>query len=335
MNYRAEIDGLRAIAVVPVILFHAGFELFNGGFIGVDIFFVISGYLITSILYEQKLNGNFSIIKFYDRRIRRILPPLILTAFLTIIISTTFTPSDIKNVGQSLIATFTFLSNYFFYLETDYFNPFNQVSPLLHTWSLSVEEQYYLLAPILIYALASLKLIKYLIVFILIAISFYFSVTLTNINPNLSFYSIHTRAWELLLGTLLAFYCKDYSHLKPKKIISDTVSTFSLIILILSFLLIKENAKHPSFITLAPVISTALLIYFTLNGGVIKYLLSGKLLVSIGLISYSLYLFHNPIFSAIEYHYDNQALIIKFLILPLIIMLSYLSYKYVETPSRN
>ena len=135
MKYRAEIDGLRAIAVVPVILFHLGLGLFSGGFLGVDVFFVISGYLITSILYEQIKDGNFSVLRFYDRRIRRILPPLIITALLTIAITVSFTPSDIKNVGQSLVATFTFLSNYFFYLETDYFNPFNQFVPEIQLYS--------------------------------------------------------------------------------------------------------------------------------------------------------------------------------------------------------
>lgn len=335
MKYRAEIDGLRALSVVPVILFHAGFELFSGGFVGVDVFFVISGYLITTILYEQRLSENFSIVEFYDRRIRRILPPLIITGLITVAIAISFTPSDIKNVGQSLVATYTFLSNYFFYLETDYFNPFNTASPLLHTWSLAVEEQYYLFAPFLIYAIAKLRLFKYFIVTGFLLASFYAAVTLTNTNPNLSFYSIHTRAWELLLGTLIAFLCKDYSQLKPNKYLSELLSALSLLLLALSFTTIDENFSHPSYVTALPVLSTAILIYFAPTAPRVKALLSFNLLVRIGLISYALYLFHNPIFSAITYHFEEQALLLKVLSLPLIVLLSVLSFKYVETPSRS
>lgn len=335
MKYRAEIDGLRALAVIPVILFHAGFELFSGGFIGVDIFFVISGYLITKIIYQQSLIDNFSFITFYDRRIRRILPPLILTALLTIIITMSFTPSDIKNVGQSLVATFTFLSNYFFYLETDYFNPFNQAAPLLHTWSLSVEEQYYIFAPLLIYVIAKRRLFKYFIVIIILMASYNAAVSLTNTNPNLSFYSLHTRTWELLAGTLIAFLCTDYSQLKLHSLLSDIISILSLLTLILCFVTINENFSHPSYVTVIPVVSTAFIIYFSKMAPITRGLLSNRILVGIGLISYSLYLFHNPIFSAIQYHFDEYSLVLKVLSLPFIVSLSVLSYKYIEKPLRR
>ena len=335
MKYRAEIDGLRALAVIPVILFHAGFELFSGGFIGVDIFFVISGYLITKILYQQSLTDTFSFIAFYDRRIRRILPPLILTALLTIIITMSFTPSDIKNVGQSLVATFTFLSNYFFYLETDYFNPFNQATPLLHTWSLSVEEQYYIFAPILIYTIAKKRFFKYFLITIILIASFCAAVSLTNTNPNLSFYSLHTRTWELLAGALIAFLCTDYSKFQLDGLFSDIISILSLLMLMLCFVVVDENLNHPSYVTIVPVVSTAIIIYFSKMAPITRSLLSNRILVGIGLISYSLYLFHNPIFSAIQYHFDEYSSVLKVLSLPFIIFLSVLSYNYLEKPLRR
>lgn len=149
MKYRAEVDGLRAVAVIPVILFHVGFGYFSGGFIGVDIFFVISGYLITTIILTEKEQGTFSLINFYERRARRILPAL----FLVILVSLPFAwiwllPSDMKDFSQSLVAVSTFMSNILFWSETGYWGAENELKPLLHTWSLAVEEQYYLLFPL-------------------------------------------------------------------------------------------------------------------------------------------------------------------------------------------
>ena len=149
MKYRAEIDGLRALAVLPVILFHAGFELFGGGFVGVDVFFVISGYLITSIIISEMGRDNFSLINFYERRARRILPAL----FFVMLVSIPFawfwlTPGDLKDFGQSLIAVATFSSNILFWIESGYFATASELKPLLHTWSLAVEEQYYILFPL-------------------------------------------------------------------------------------------------------------------------------------------------------------------------------------------
>ena len=149
MKYRPEIDGLRALAVVPVILFHAGFDIFSGGFIGVDIFFVISGYLITTILLEDIEEGRFSLVNFYERRARRIIPAL----FFVVIVCIPFAwmwmlPSQMKDFSQSLVAVSLFASNILFWQESEYFTAFEQEKPLLHTWSLAVEEQYYILFPI-------------------------------------------------------------------------------------------------------------------------------------------------------------------------------------------
>ena len=149
MNYRAEIDGLRALAVIPVIFFHAGFENFRGGFVGVDVFFVISGYLIATIIISELESKEFSIVNFYERRARRILPALFFVALFCLPFAWFwFTPSDLKDFGQSLVAVATFSSNFLFWRESGYFETSTELKPLLHTWSLSVEEQFYIIFPI-------------------------------------------------------------------------------------------------------------------------------------------------------------------------------------------
>ena len=158
MKYRAEIDGLRALAVLPVIFFHAGFSLFSGGFVGVDIFFVISGYLITTIILTEILNDKFSLTNFYERRARRILPAL----FFVMLCCLPFAwfilaPSDLINFGQSLVAVATFSSNFFFWMDSGYFSTNAELKPLLHTWSLAVEEQYYIIFPIFLWAQVLLR----------------------------------------------------------------------------------------------------------------------------------------------------------------------------------
>ena len=152
MKYRAEIDGLRAIAVIPVILFHAGFELFSGGFVGVDVFFVISGYLITTILIKDLESNSFSLIDFYARRARRILPALYFMIIISIIVGWfILTPYFYRDLFQTITATSIFLSNYLLYLKSGYFAPIAELKPLLHTWSLAVEEQFYVVFPIILF----------------------------------------------------------------------------------------------------------------------------------------------------------------------------------------
>ena len=151
MNYRPEIDGLRAIAILPVIFYHAGIEIFNGGYVGVDIFFVVSGYLITTIILKELDEGKFSIINFYERRIRRIIPALFAVMFVSIIFAYfLLLPNDIKDFSQSLVAVSTFVSNILFWRESGYFDTSSELKPLLHTWSLAVAEQFYLVFPILL-----------------------------------------------------------------------------------------------------------------------------------------------------------------------------------------
>ena len=337
MKYRAEIDGLRAIAVIPVILFHAGYDVFGGGYIGVDIFFVISGYLITSIIINQISNDKFSLITFYERRARRILPALSFTIFLTVAISPfVLMPDQIKDLGQSIFSISLFISNYFFYIETDYFNEFSSMNPLLHTWSLAVEEQFYLLFPIFILLFRRNIIHLVIFCFFIFAISLYASVILSSENPALSFYSSHTRAWELIVGALasLLFLYKG-NNLKSffwnHPILANLLTVLSLFLILLSFIFFNEDIDHPGFITLVPVLSTASLILIMGHNDYVTRFLKNRIIVYIGLLSYSLYLIHNPIFSYIEIYYeflsDDALTTIKTLSLPLIFLISFISYK--------
>ena len=211
MKYRPEIDGLRAVAVIPVILFHAGFELFGGGFIGVDIFFVISGYLITTILLKDLEANSFSIINFYERRARRILPALYFMIFVSAIIGWfILTPYFYRDLFQTVTATSLFMSNYLLYLKSGYFAPIAELKPLLHTWSLAVEEQYYVLFPILLFFFWRFGRITTLWLLIILFISsFFFCLWALDHHPNANFLLLPSRAWELLGGCLVAFFIRN------------------------------------------------------------------------------------------------------------------------------
>ena len=219
MTYRKEIDGLRSLAVLPVIFYHAGFSFFSGGFIGVDVFFVISGYLITSLILKEKKEETFSLLNFYERRARRILPALFFVMICCIPFAWIWTlPAEFKDFAQSILATSLFSSNIFFWQGTDYFGGGNvDLKILLHTWSLAVEEQYYLIFPVFIMLTWRLGL-KFLVYFFLtftvlsLGLSHYGS----SHFPVANFYLLPSRAWELLLGVLAALYHAHiwFSHRK-------------------------------------------------------------------------------------------------------------------------
>jgi peptidoglycan/LPS O-acetylase OafA/YrhL len=348
MQYRAEIDGLRAVAVIPVILFHAGYQWFSGGFVGVDIFFVISGYLITNIIVSEMKNKTFSLSSFYERRARRILPALFLAMFISAILAYfLLLPHQIKDFAQSVVAAAFFASNFFFYLETDYFNEFTNNAPLLHTWTLAVEEQFYIVFPILMLVLYRMgaKAVN-VILFAIFAVSLISAEIVVDTNANLAFYSTHTRSWELMVGCLAALTqlrCdSSLASLKQKCIVFSFAEEFlciaAVIGIVSSFLLFDESVRHPSLITLVPVLSTAVLLLFSHNSKLVKGVLSWRLLVYVGLLSYSLYIFHQPIlsfahFSSIDV-LSKDSLMSGPILLLLIFIVSYLSYHYFEKPLR-
>jgi peptidoglycan/LPS O-acetylase OafA/YrhL len=223
MNYRREIDGLRALAVLPVILFHAGFETFSGGFVGVDVFFVISGYLITTIILTELEQGKFSLINFYGRRALRILPAL----FLVMLVCIQFAwfwllPSDMKGFSQSLVTVSVFASNILFWRKSGYFDTASELKPLLHTWSLAVEEQYYILFPLFLMLFWGRGKRWMLVTLGLVSIaSLAVAQWAAYAKPAVAFYLLPTRAWELLIGALAAFYLSDANRKEFGKGLSE------------------------------------------------------------------------------------------------------------------
>ena len=346
ISYRPEIDGLRAIAVISIILYHTKIVLnntdwFEGGFIGVDIFFVISGYLITRIIFHEIIiYGSFNFLNFYERRIRRILPML----FFVIFISMPFAwhklfPADFVNYSNSIIASIFFVSNYFFYFNgMEYGSTNSLLLPLLHTWSLSIEEQFYLIAPIsllIIYKFLRSHILLLLIIFSLL--SFLFAILMQEYNPKLNFYVSLSRFWELLLGSLIVYLELNYK-IPSNKITRYIFPLLGLSLILYSIFFFNEQTPHPSFNTLIPVIGTALIIIFCSEenkDGIINKILSSKPFVSMGLISYSAYLWHFPVlaFSRINSIEPSNHYKIWFLIF--ILLISTLSYHFIEKPFRN
>ena len=333
MKYRAEIDGLRALAVLPVILFHAGFEWFSGGFVGVDVFFVISGYLITTIIISEMAEGKFSIINFYERRARRILPALFFVMLLCIPFAWMWMlPDALENFGQSLVSTSLFSNNFLLMNTAGYWDLATEYKPLMHTWSLAVEEQYYVIFPIfLIFAwrFGKNKLI-WLILFIAL-ISFTLSEYGWRQHSTAHFYFSPSRAWELLAGSIAAFIC-DHRGVKN----NNGLSFLGLIMILYSILIFNEEMPFPSAFTLVPVIGTILIILYADNKAFTAKILSTKILVGFGLISYSLYLWHQPIFAFVRIYKQNQITDFdSYIFLFLLVFLAFLTWKYIETPFRN
>ena len=316
LQYRAEIDGLRAVAIVPVVLFHAGLSAFAGGFIGVDIFFVISGYLITSIIKKEIDTGTFSLVKFYERRAQRILPALFLMILLCVPAAYfVFVPYQIKDLSQAIVAAVAFMSNFFFYLETDYFNEFTNKSPLLHTWTLSVEEQFYLGFPLLMLGVhrAAPRLLTPVLVTILIA-SFACAVYLTETNPILSFYATHTRAWELMAGALVALHQDRLrgwigagSGVAMRRRSVELAVAAALAVILACVFTFSEKTSTPSVSTVLPVAGTGIILLLGADASIVRRLLSSRPMVSIGKLSYSLYIFHQPVNSFLHYSSFGEA----------------------------
>src|SRR6056300_379890 len=306
LTYRPEIDGLRAIAVGAVIFYHAqitifGHQPFKGGFIGVDIFFVISGYLITSIILKELVTtGSFSFKHFYERRIRRILPALLFVMLVSLPFAwMCLLPISFVDFSKSILYSLGFSSNFYFhYSGQQYGAESGLLKPFLHTWSLSVEEQFYILFPLIL--LITFKYFRKYLVHILIG-GFVVSLGLaewTSRNyPSVSFYFLHTRMWELLAGSILAYFEIINGKRGENKTLNLILPTIGLLLIGHSILFFNDRMFHPSFYTLSPIIGVCLIIWFSNKDELITKIFSTKLFVGIGLISYSLYLWHYPIFA--------------------------------------
>ena len=345
IKYRREIDGLRALAVVAVILFHAGLDTFSGGFIGVDIFFVISGYLISSIILTEYKKNCFNFKNFYERRARRILPALFCVIFVTIPFAWAWMmPTDLKEFGDSIAAVSIFASNFFFWKKTGYFQGPAEMKPMLHTWSLAVEEQFYLFFPIFLIAL--LWFFKKRPTWVLCVL---FAGSLASLSiadwgsrhhPEAAFYLLPTRGWELMIGIIIAFatqyYPKKVSLLTGNRTVSEASSFLGLNMIILSVILYTAETPFPGVYAFLPTIGAGLIILFSSPGTFTGQLLGSKPFVGIGLISYSAYLWHQPLFTLVRHRNlsDPEPALLLFLA-TLSFILAALSWHFVEQPFRK
>lgn len=332
-GYRPEVDGLRALAVLPVILFHAGTPGFEGGFVGVDIFFVISGYLITSIILTEKTEGRFSLTGFYARRIRRLLPALF-TVMLVCLPFAWFwmTPPKLEFFGRSIVAVLLFVSNVLFWRESGYFADAAEENVLLHTWSLAVEEQYYMLFPL--FMLVCWRFGRGGLLLILIAgllVSLAASEWAWRFQPAANFYLAPTRAFELLAGATGAVFVWR-SGLRS----NGALALIGLIMLVGSIGWLDKDDPFPSALALIPVAGTLLILLTATATNHAGRILANPTLVTVGLMSYSLYLWHQPVFAFARIKLGEDAgLPVLLALIPLIAAMSWLSWRFVEVPFRR
>lgn len=332
-DYLTHVDGIRAIAVLAVILFHANAKWLPGGFVGVDMFFVISGYLISQIIHRQTFEGSFSLKTFYVKRIRRIIPLLV-----TVIIASfpiawfVLLPDEMRNYSESIFTSLLMYSNQYFLVEAGYFDTESHFKPLLHTWSLSIEAQFYFIFPILfVLLIRHLKHLTLLIALMMLG-SFVYADIASFDNSEKSFFYFFSRAWEMLAGCLIMLMCKERTNNAK---MAELLSLVGFVLVLFSFVFFDKMMLHPGKITLLPVLGTMLMIVFANKDTFVGAVLTTKCMVFIGLISYSLYLWHQPVivFSKILFHqltffhWGGIFLLITFL--------SFISWRYIETTFRS
>lgn len=334
MNFRNDIQGLRALAVLLVFTFHLSSGLMPGGFIGVDMFFIISGYLVTSIVYNKINKQKFSIIEFYEGRIKRIVPAyLFLLLIVSIIASIIFINSDALLFRKSLFWTLLFNSNNYFASLDSYFGAGNNENPLLHTWTLAVEMQFYLILPILLITIRNKKILVLILSMLTIGLITYSTIGIFNGNTGVMYFSLSSRMPEFLIGSLAAIIrLEDFNFIKRNV---NILSVMGILAIILSAVLFDETTAFPGLTALLPCLGTLALLMS--NESYFNRLLSSNFLVFVGEISYSLYLWHWPIMAFLRYNNNiyEFSLIEKVLITFITIILSLFSYYFVEKTLRN
>lgn len=339
VGYRPEIDGLRTIAVLPVILYHAGMQGFDGGYVGVDVFFVISGYLITTIILRECEKGTFSILNFYERRARRILPALFFVVSVCFVLAWTFMfPEDLRDFGKSVLATGLFGSNILFWRESGYFATANELKPLLHTWSLAAEEQYYVFFPIVFILLWGAGLRRRGILLVLFGAAIAGCILAdwgSSRYQSASFYLLPTRAWELLVGAALALVLSRWHP--SKGWLTDAAAFLGLGLIIIAITFLDETFFWPGRWALLPVWGTALIILFARPFTLVGRGLAMAPMVGIGLISYSAYLWHQPLFAfaRLASPTGHPGRIAFAALIAAAFVLAFLSWRYVEQPFRT
>ncbi|HRY47651.1 MAG TPA: acyltransferase family protein [Candidatus Paceibacterota bacterium] len=334
-DYRPDVDGLRALAVVAVLLFHAKLGC-PGGFVGVDIFFVISGFLISSLILKEIAKGSFTLINFWERRIRRILPAVVVVIFATLVAGWfLYLPDDFLALGKSALAQVALVSNVFFYRQAGYFEAGADTKPLLHTWSLAVEEQFYLLYPFFLVCLVNQKRLGPAAGIAVVGISsLVLSVVGTYTHAWATFYLLPTRAWELLLGAWLVVMRDRFS---AGKLPREVAGWIGLALIYFPLFCYDADTRFPGLAAVPPCLGTALIIYSSQTGlSMVGRLFSLRPLVFIGLISYSLYLWHWPLLVYANYVSAKALTVLQYsLLLGLSVLLAAASWKYIETPFRR
>ncbi len=334
--YRPDIDGLRAIAVFAVVLFHFGFEAFSGGYVGVDVFFVISGYLITGLIIDELEAGKFSLLQFYERRCRRILPALLVVLLVTLLAGGLLQFSDdFESTGKSAAAAALFYANVQFNSEMGYFGVAANQKPLLHTWSLAIEEQFYIVFPLLLIVIARYHAQRYALWLVaLMLASLVSGLLVLESAASDAFFLSPYRAWELLLGSLVAIgFFPQVGNQRLRLMFSAA----GLGLVFASVFCFSEQTPFPGIAALLPTVGTAMILHFGASGtNRVSTLLAARPLVFFGLISYSLYLWHWPVIVYTRYYTILEPGIeIKLICLLVILALAILSWKYIEQPVRK
>lgn len=343
-KYRPDIDGLRAIAILSVVIFHAFPDKLKSGFIGVDIFFVISGYLISSIIFENIDRGSFSFGQFYGRRIKRIFPALSLVLGSCLVFGWFgLLDDEFKQLGKHMAAGAGFVSNFFLWQEVGYFNNVAETKPLLHLWSLAIEEQFYIFWPLLVWITWKRKTLFLALFAALLLGSFAYNVHLVRLDPTSTFYSPVTRIWELLTGVLLAYFStqakQNTATATPAWHASQTArqltSTLGVLLLAFGFYKIDRGRPFPGTWALFPVLGTFLLIFAGPAAWFNRFVLSNRLLVWVGLISFPLYLWHWPILSFMRIaQRGTPDALLRMAALILSVFLAWFTFYFVEKPIR-
>lgn len=336
MKYRRDIDGLRAMAVIPVMLFHAGVPIFPGGFVGVDVFFVISGYLISTLIIQDLRQGSFSLVVFYERRVRRIMPALVIIMLFSVPAAwVLMPPADLKDFTESLAAVTVSLSNVLFWSESGYFATDAELKPLLHTWSLGVEEQFYLLYPIVLVWVHRHRHHGPWLLGMLGLASLAFAQWQVVRHPQAAFFLLPARFWELLAGGLAAFVLLD----RPA-IISQALrpvgSAIGLLMIVAAALLFDSDLPFPGMSALLPVAGSVLVILCAGPDNFVGRLLGSHPLVGIGLVSYSAYLWHQPLLAFARYReHSLDAGVLGLLLCLLSLILAWFTWRFIERPFRT
>lgn len=336
-RYRPEIDGLRAIAVLPVVFFHAGVPAFSGGFVGVDVFFVISGYLISGIIIEQRAQGEFSLARFYERRARRLLPSL-LTVIIATCVAAAFivAPFRLAEIAKSSIAALTFTANIYFWAATDYFATAAKLQPLIHTWTLGIEEQFYILFPLLVIALAGGSRLKLpLVVAVLAVLSLLYSQALTRWDKASAYYLLQSRGWELLAGVLVTL-ARSRLPPVPGSWTPTAMRVVGLLLIALAVTTYHEAMRLPGLAMLVPVVGAALVLYAPDRGEPVASAMAWRPLVAVGLISYALYLWHQPVLALARLATtDDLSPTLAGALVAACFPLAWATWRFIEQPARD